>query len=58
MAQIITCPKCKGKGYVIRIHKLMALCSLGISALIEASDPPICDSCNGKGYIKVKTNDE
>ena len=58
MAQIITCPKCKGKGYVIRIHKLMALCSLGISALIEASEQPISERSNGNGYIKVKTNDE
>lgn len=48
----IRCFKCDGKGVLHDIDLLPAVFTLGITALIQASDPDRCDACDGTGYLK------
>ena len=54
--RITTCPKCKGKGYIIEIDWLYSVFTFGIGLLENLSTHYECDSCNGKGYIEVKND--
>ena len=48
---IVICPRCKGKGEVIRIKWLPAIMSLGITALSDLDWPNVCPICDGKGFV-------
>lgn len=50
----IKCFKCKGKGHYTKIDWFVGAFTLGMTALIDASDKIKCNSCRGKGYIKQK----
>jgi hypothetical protein len=48
----IRCFKCDGKGKIVDIDPLVAVFSLGISALIDLGNPDKCNACNGTGYLE------
>ncbi len=46
------CPKCKGKGETRRKPNLfLAVITIGMTALMEASQWETCPICEGKGII-------
>lgn len=47
----VLCPRCNGKGYIVRIDWRGALFTLGLSLLDDLSHPPECPACMGFGYI-------
>lgn len=51
--KVIVCPKCKGKGEVIKIDWLGAVCTFGLTFLEDISSPQRCPICGGKGVIKL-----
>jgi DnaJ-class molecular chaperone len=56
--QTIKCFKCGGKGEKIHIDPLLAVVTLGLTALIDAGNPDRCSACKGNGYIRVKIVDD
>lgn len=49
----VKCFRCKRKGRVrYRATLLLAVFSLGISALLDKSETYRCPACHGKGYIR------
>ena len=46
------CPCCKGKGEIIKIDWLDAVFTMGLTALMDLSEPKECPVCKGKGVIK------
>lgn len=51
-SQINICFKCKGKGSVTKIDWFIGVCTMGLTALMDASNKIKCNSCNGKGYLQ------
>lgn len=47
----IRCYKCKGSGEVREFDWLVGAFTLGLTLLMDASDPNTCDACDGKGWI-------
>ncbi len=45
------CYKCKGKGWYTNIDWFIGTLTLGLTALMDASDRIQCWVCKGKGYI-------
>lgn len=53
---MIRCFKCKGRGYVRgKVDWLSAVFTLGMTALVDASERPTCDACQGRGYLEDGT---
>ena len=52
MADKQICPYCKGKGEIIKIDCLDAVFTMGLTALMDLSEPKVCPVCKGKGVIE------
>ncbi len=50
---MIICPRCKGKGEIVRIQLLPAIFTLGITALFDLTCPDVCPMCDGKGVVNI-----
>lgn len=46
------CPKCNGKGYYTRVDWLLAVFSLGMTALMDKSNRIKCGTCAGTGVVR------
>ncbi len=49
-----TCKKCKGTGKEINIDPVLAVCSFGMTAILDITIPDDCPHCNGFGYYILK----
>jgi hypothetical protein len=49
----IVCTACKGKGERIVVNVGLAICTLGIGALVDAMLPDRCKVCDGRGWLAV-----
>ena len=47
---VVKCGRCKGRGYTNDVDIFCAVCTLGITALIDLSERKNCKKCNGTGY--------
>ena len=52
MADKQICPYCKGKGEIVKIDWVDAVCTVGLTALMDLSEPKVCPVCKGKGVIQ------
>ena len=52
MADKQICPYCKGKGEIIKIDWVDAVVTVGLTALMDLSEPKVCPVCKGKGVIE------
>lgn len=48
---VVICPRCKGKGEIIKVDWFSGIVTLGITILSDISSPITCPICNGKGVI-------
>ncbi len=47
------CLRCKGTGQYIKINWFFGVLTLGMTAMLDASNPITCEMCDGTGYVRV-----